>query len=187
MLIYIARSIANGQSIRGIRRTFGVSLYAIYKILKNLKYAHRPKQKHYDTLEVDEFWTFVGSKKRIVWLIYAYHRETGEIVAYAWGKRNTDTARKLRNRLKSLGISYGAIATDNWDSFKQAFKDDVHFQGKWATKGIEGNNCRLRHLCRRFFRKTCCFSKKLFYHFKAFISVLYFINRKSFLLPAYLL
>ena len=104
MLIYIARSIANGQSIRGIRRTFGVSLYAIYKILKNLKYAHRPKQKQYYTLEVDEFWTFVGSKKQKVWLIYAYHRETGEIVAYAWGKRNTDTARKLRNRLKSLGI-----------------------------------------------------------------------------------
>jgi len=38
--------------------------------------------------------------------------------------------------LKSLGISYDAIARDNWDSFKQAFKDDVHLQGKWATKGI---------------------------------------------------
>ena len=63
---------------------------------------HRQKQKYYDTLEVDEFWTFVGSKKRKVWLIYAYHRETGEIVSYAWGKRNIDTARKLRNRLKSL-------------------------------------------------------------------------------------
>jgi hypothetical protein len=33
-------------------------------------------------LEVDEFWTYVGNKKNKVWLIYAYHRATGEIVSY---------------------------------------------------------------------------------------------------------
>ena len=43
---------------------------------------------HYESLEVDEFWTFVGNKKNKHWLIYAYHRETGEIVAYVWGKRD---------------------------------------------------------------------------------------------------
>jgi len=40
--------------------------------------------------------------------------------------------------------------------------------GKENTKGIERNNCRLRHRIRRAFRKTCCFSKKLFNHLKAF-------------------
>ena len=40
------------------------------------------KEQHYDSLEVDEFWTYVGSKKNKIWLIYAYHRATGEIVGY---------------------------------------------------------------------------------------------------------
>ena len=37
----------------------------------------KPKQTHYDCLEVDEFWTYVGNKKNRKWLIYAYHRATG--------------------------------------------------------------------------------------------------------------
>jgi IS1 family transposase len=32
-------------------------------------------------LEIDEFWTYVGKKANKLWLIYAYHRDTGEIVA----------------------------------------------------------------------------------------------------------
>jgi IS1 family transposase len=43
-------------------------------------------------LRKTEFWTNVGEKKNKVWLIYAYHRESGEIVASnqrfaVWGKR----------------------------------------------------------------------------------------------------
>jgi hypothetical protein len=41
-------------------------------------------ENHYDCLEIDEFWTYVGKKKNQVWLIYAYHRESGEIVAFVW-------------------------------------------------------------------------------------------------------
>ena len=40
----------------------------------------KPRQSHYDSLEVDEFWTYVGNKKNKMWLIYAYHRATGETV-----------------------------------------------------------------------------------------------------------
>ena len=42
--------------------------------------------------------------------------------------------------------------------------------------GIEGNNRRLRHRIRRIVRKTCCFSKKLLYHFKAFNPAFHYIN-----------
>jgi hypothetical protein len=36
-------------------------------------------------LEVDEFWTYVGEKKNKVWLIYAYNRESVEIVSLCMG------------------------------------------------------------------------------------------------------
>jgi IS1 family transposase len=37
---------------------------------------------------VDEFWTYVGNKGKKYWLIYAYERQSGEMVAYVWGKRD---------------------------------------------------------------------------------------------------
>ena len=37
-----------------------------------------------------------------------------------------------------------------------------------TAKGIEGNNCTIRHRVRRAFRRSCNFPKKLENHFKAF-------------------
>ena len=138
--------------------------------------SNSPWQSFYDELEVDEFWTYVGSKKNKVWLIYAYHRATGEIVAWVWGKRNLATARDLRQKITELGITFDTIYTDDWTSFVKTFKSDNHVTGKANTVGIEGNNCRLRHRIRRAFRKTCCFSKKLYNHFKSFELVFFYIN-----------
>ena len=117
-----------------------------------------------------------GKKANKVWLIYAYHRSTGEIVAFVWGNRNKKTAMKLRAELLSLGISFDTIYSDDWESFKAAFSTDNHVTGKKNTVGIEGNNCRLRHRIRRAFRRTCCFSKKLYNHFKAFNLDFFYIN-----------
>jgi IS1 family transposase len=135
-----------------------------------------PNQQHYDCLEVDEFWTYAGNKKNKVWLIYACHRAGGEIAGYVCGKGNKKTAKKLRDKLKSNGIGYDAVCTDKWDSFLAVFQADNHTVGKEHTKGIEGNNCSLRHRIRRAFRKTCCFPKKLFNHLKSFNLAFFYIN-----------
>ncbi len=140
------------------------------------KKSFQPKQVHYDALEVDEFWTYIGNKGRKLWLIYAYHRATGEIVAWVWGKRNYRTARRLREKLQDMKLSFDMIYTDDWRSFKKVFSHDNHKISKKNTVGIEGNNCRLRHRVRRAFRKTCCFSKKLLNHIKAFRLAFFYIN-----------
>ena len=98
-----------GIGIRDIAEIERISIPKVLSVLVNSNYTLKPKQIHYDSLEVDEFWTYVGNKKNKVWLIYAYHRETGETVAYVRGKRNYDTAKKLRNKLKSAGVSYGTV------------------------------------------------------------------------------
>jgi IS1 family transposase len=131
-------------------------------------------------LEIDEFWTFVGSKTNKQWLIYAYDREGKEIVAYVFGDRSKKTANKLRKKLEELGITYDRIATDNWDAFIVAFSKNLtnakHDIGKQYTNGIEGNNCLLRHRMRRVFRKTCCFSKIMRNHIKALEMTIFYFN-----------
>ncbi|KAA6304899.1 hypothetical protein EZS27_043449, partial [termite gut metagenome] len=57
---------------------------------------------YYPCLEVDEFWTYVENKSKKYWLIYAYERQSGEIVAYVWGKQDLKTAKGLREKRKHL-------------------------------------------------------------------------------------
>lgn len=70
--------------------------------------------------------------------------------------------------MEEIGGSFGQICTDNWEVFISVFQEDNHKIGKKHTTDIEGNNTRLRHEIRKAVRKTCCFSKKLENHFKAF-------------------
>jgi len=177
MLIHkILLMLVRGIGIKDVAEIERVSIKKVLSVLVDSNYKLIPKSQGYDQLEIDEFWTYVGNKQNKVWLIYAYHRGTGEIVAYVWGKRNLKTAKALRNKLSALEITYDSICTDNWESFQSAFKGCNHFVGKEYTVGIEGNNCRIRHRIRRAFRKTCCFSKKLFNHFKAFDLAFFYIN-----------
>ena len=168
--------LVRGVGIRDISVILKISIKKVLKTLRSSHYEIIPKKKRYDTLEIDEFWTYVGRKTNKIWLIYAYHRETNEIVAFVWGKRNLKTALKPRKRLKRLGIQYDRIVCDDWDSFLTAFEEDNLLIGKRYTVGIEGNNCRFRHRIRRAFRRTCCFSKKLFNHWKAFSMAFFYIN-----------
>jgi IS1 family transposase len=86
------------------------------------------------------------------------------------------TAEKPRKRLIRLGITWDTIASDDWDSFLKAFADNSRLTGKAHTAGIEGNNRRFRRRIRRVFRRTCCFSKKLFNHWKTFNMAFHYIN-----------
>jgi hypothetical protein len=105
--------LVRGIGIRDISAVLRISITKVLKALKSAHYSIKPKFSHYDCLETDGFWTYVGKKKNKAWLIYAYHRGCGKIAAYVWGKRDIKTAQKLRKRLKRLGISYDRIATDN--------------------------------------------------------------------------
>ncbi|MDR2410570.1 MAG: IS1 family transposase [Bacteroidales bacterium] len=176
MIKRILLMMVRGIGVRDITVIEGVSIVKVLSVLAKSCYVIKPKRRHYTSLEVDEFWTYVGKKKNKLWLIYAYDRESGEIVSFVWGKRDVKTVKKLRKKLRATGIGYDRICTDNWESFIIVFKEDNHIIGKKHTLGIEGNNCRLRHRIRRAFRKTCCFSKIIRNHLKAFNLAFFYIN-----------
>lgn len=168
--------LVRGCSVADIVVIEQVSKYKVLNVLVHSNHQIKPKQRYYRQLQVDEFWTYVSNKKNKVWLVYAYAPDTGEIVAFTWGKRNLKTAKVLRAKLNALGIDFGYICCDNWDSFLTAFDLDFQKVGKRYTVDIEGNNNRFRHRLRRAFRKTCCFSKKLANHFKAFDLLFHYVN-----------
>ena len=172
----LKRMLVRGMGVRDIAEVEQISIGKVLYSFAKLKLTPQAKQSYYDALEIDEFWGYVAKKANKVWLLYAYHRSSGEIVAWVFGKRNYKTAKALRNRIKTLGIRYDLIAMDNWKSFKKAFGADRCRVGKEFTKGIEGNNCRLRHRIRRAFRRSCNFSKKMENHIIAFELAFFYIN-----------
>ena len=105
----ILKMLVRNCGIRDISEITGCSRYKVQKVLKISQHHALPKKNHYDSLEVDELWTFVGSKKNKVWLIYAYDRSGGKIVAYAWGKRDITTVRELEARLNALKLLMGIL------------------------------------------------------------------------------
>ena len=172
----VKRLFQRGMGIRDIAAVESISFKKVLSLLVSFCTISSPKQSHYDCLEIDEFWSYLGKKKNKYWLIYVYHGETGEIIAWTFGKRNAKTVEKLYDIMKAKGITWDFLAFDNWKSFKTVFKNENCKIGKEYTQGIEGNNCRLRHRIRRAFRKTCNFSKKVENHIKHFEIVFEYIN-----------
>ncbi|KAA6325943.1 hypothetical protein EZS27_024896 [termite gut metagenome] len=74
--------LVRGISIRDISAIQEVSIRKGLSVLINSNYVITPRKSYYPCLEVDEFWTYVGNKSKKYWLIYAYERQSGEIVAY---------------------------------------------------------------------------------------------------------
>ena len=163
--------------IRDIAELEGISVRKVLSILEDTEVKIKPAQSHYDPLEVDELWSYVKKKAKKYWLLYAYCRHTGEIVSWVWGNRDKKTVKQLWSNLKSAGVSFKQICTDNWEAFKGVFGDCKHLIGKCFTQGIEGNNCRLRHRISRLIRRTCCFSKKKSNHRKACELAFFYINK----------
>jgi transposase-like protein len=74
--------LVRGIGVRDISEIERISIKKVLSVLVKFVYVLHPKQLHYETLEIDEFWTYVKKKSNKVWLLYAYDRVSGEIVAY---------------------------------------------------------------------------------------------------------
>ena len=59
----ILMMLSRGVGIRDVAEIENISIKKILPTLVNSSHIIKPKQSHYDSLEVDEFWTYAGNKK----------------------------------------------------------------------------------------------------------------------------
>ena len=57
-----------------------------------------------DEAEVDEMWSFVGRKGEQRWLWQALDHQTGNVLAYVFGKREDKAFLALKTLLEPFGI-----------------------------------------------------------------------------------
>ena len=107
--------------------------------------------------EMDEFWSFVGSKSNQRWTWYAIEKNSGCILAWHNGKRSDKDFLTLWNMLEVFDID--RYYTDDWGSYSKYIPPHKHETGKDKTWKIERKNLNFRTHLKRLNRKTICFSK----------------------------
>lgn len=164
----IRRMLLRGNGIGDICSVLSVSAKAVLRLLVSWgrRVQVKPRQKRYFKVQIDEMWSFVGSKQRKVWILYAYCTESKEILAVTMGRRNQARIRDLLKRLEGIQIDF--YATDGWKEFAALLPYFQHLIGKKHTKGIEGRNCWIRRRLARLTRRATTFSKRLVYHWYHF-------------------
>ena len=98
-------------------------------------------------------------KKNKLWIWKAYCVDTGQLIDWECGNRDTNTLKKLLKRLKKWNVKI--YVTDQWKSYAEAIPEKFLLQSKKQTHPIERNNFRQRHWFARFRRKTCVVSHSL--------------------------
>ncbi len=113
-------------------------------------------------VEMDELWSFVGSKTHVVWIWLAIDRLTRRIVGVAFGDRSTKTCQALWDSLPPTYRQRAIVYTDQWAAYGQVLPSKRHRQidkGHRQTNHIERFNNTLRQRCSALVRKTLSFSR----------------------------
>lgn len=76
----------------------------------------------------------MGNKTNRRWLWYAWEPRFKRIIAYAFGKRNTDALRSLLALLKPFDISF--FFTDDYSVYSKVLPRAKHMVGKRFSEPI---------------------------------------------------
>ena len=170
--------------LRGICRAMGVSLGWLLGFITS-EYEQLPDDLNFranvetDELiiwslesEVDEMWSFVGSKENKQWIWIAMDAKSRQIIAFHVGDRSRESAKKLWNSIPEYYREKAVFYTDDWGSYKGVIPAERHRVVKGKGNHIERFNCTMRQRISRLVRKALSFSKKLKNHIGA---IKYFI------------
>ena len=167
----------NGSDIRDIVRVLQVGPNTVLKELKKSGRALVSQHKRsggvlserdhgrsaaWEAAEVDEMWSFVGSKAHQRWLWHAIDHLSGVVLAYAFGSRADQVFVQLQKLLKPFGLVH--FYTDGAGVYERHLPTAAHTVGKANTQQIERKHLTLRTRIKRLARKTICFSKSVFMH-----------------------
>jgi insertion element IS1 protein InsB len=139
----------NGAGIRDIERVLFLSTNTILKTLREA--AKRAAEPAYPRRvrdpEMDEFWSFIGAKRRQRWAWYVYDRQRRKVVAFVNERRTDAACRQLLQKLGGCQIT--RYHTDNWQSYAKLLPTRRHRTDKEGASRSERHNLNFRTRLKR--------------------------------------
>ncbi len=108
-------------------------------------------------MEMDELWSFVGSKQHKQWVWLAIDRQTREVLGFAIGDRSQATAQKLWNSLPGVYRQCAVCYTDYWEAYGCILPKNRHR----AVGRESGQNNRIERLNNTLRQRISCLVRKL--------------------------
>jgi IS1 family transposase/transposase-like protein len=142
----ILKMAINGSGIRDTARVLEISPNTVIETIKkandiienvNYKLLRKNAKKNIEIdivpinaidIELDEMWSFVEKKSNQRWLWLAIDHNTGDTVAFVFGKRKDEVFLELKKLLEPFNIK--KYYTDNWGSYSKNLDKDKHEIGK---------------------------------------------------------
>lgn len=150
----IQELVKEGMGISNISRYLKISATTVMKRIKIIASKIKgpaifPAQ---ETYEVDEMYSFLGSKENQCWLIYSISREKRQVVNFTIGKRTKENAQKVIDSL--LLRQPKRIYTYKFVMYRSLIPSSIHSTKHRQTNHIERHNLNLRTNCKRFGRRS---------------------------------
>lgn len=128
-------------------------------------------------IEVDEMWSFVGSKEVKTWVWLALERSTRQIVGFATGDRGSYGGQMLWSSLPTRYQQEAVFYTDGWSVYDELIPADRRRQEPGGTAHIERFNNTLRQRQPHLTRKTLSFAKTDDSHFARTLNFINHYNK----------
>ena len=138
----------------------------------NVKFDSAKGNVHFYILEseVDEMWSFVGSKKNKQWIWIAIDSQSRQVIAFHVGDRSRKGAKALWKKIPQIYKQKAMFYTDDWEAYKGVIPSQQHrvvAKKSGKTNIIERFNCTMRQRISRLVRSALSFSKNLENHIGA--------------------
>ena len=104
--------------------------------------------------ELDEMWSFVGSKENKQWVWIAMDAKSRQIIAFHVGDRSQDSAKRLWELIPEDYRENATFYTDDWQAYKAVIPEERHHVIKGKSNHIERFNCTMRQRISRLVRKA---------------------------------
>jgi insertion element IS1 protein InsB len=155
----IVALLTEGMGIRGISRVLKISATTVISRIKVIAAkTNRPSDRASGGIyEIDELWTYVGSKETKVWITYALHRQSKAVVDFTVGSRTKEHLSAIATT--TLALQPTKVCTDGLSVYRTLIPFNLHNVGLPHTRRIERFNLNLRTHLKRLSRKTIAFSK----------------------------
>lgn len=154
----------NGSGIRDTVRVLNISANTVLNRLRRAasQVSEPMLPSSLAKVEMDEQWSFVGSKKNQRWLWHSLDHHSRRIAAFELGRRTDRMCHRLCYKLAAVEIEQ--YYTDDWKSYRKCLDARRHHIGKSGTQRIERCNLNFRTHLKRLQRRTICFSRSVEMH-----------------------
>ena len=131
-----------------------------------------------DSIECDEMWTFVGSKKSPVWIWLSWSYQTTQTLSFAVGSRDESTGRVMWEAIPR-SYSRKQVFTDGYAVYAKLIAWGRHWvcpKGSGETNVAEGCNNYLRHRVSYLVRKSSSYARSSVWLYRRLLLVLFTRN-----------